>query len=66
MRYFRLFSAAMMLAAPASTQHTPELIDVGLARVWDAPGLTRAQKRKFLYDNAARFLRIDPANTGIR
>lgn len=43
----------------------PELIEVGIARVRNAPGLTDEQKRKFLYDNAARFLRIDPADTGI-
>lgn len=42
----------------------PELIRVAIARVWNAPGLSRAQKRKILYDNAARFLRIDPAGTG--
>jgi hypothetical protein len=43
----------------------PELIEVGITRVRNAPGLTEAQKRKFLYDNAARFLRIDPAGTGV-
>lgn len=43
----------------------PELIQVAIARVWQAPGLSRAQKRKILYDNAARFLRIDPARTGV-
>ncbi|QIK77887.1 amidohydrolase family protein [Sphingomonas piscis] len=43
----------------------PELIEVGIQRVWTAPRLTRTQKRKFLYENAARFLRIDPAKTGI-
>jgi len=43
----------------------PELIGIGIKRVWKAPSLTKGQKRKFLYENAARFLRIDPANTGI-
>lgn len=43
----------------------PELVGIGINRVWNAPGLTTAQKRKFLYENAARFLRIDPANTGL-
>lgn len=43
----------------------PELISVAIARVRAAPGLTDEQKRKFLYDNAARFLRIDPAQTGV-
>jgi len=42
----------------------PELIGASLARVRNAPQLTARQKRKFLYDNAARFLRIDPA--GVR
>jgi uncharacterized protein len=39
----------------------PDIIPVAINRVWRAPVLTRAQKRKFLYENAARFLRIDPA-----
>ena len=43
----------------------PEAIEVGVERVRSAPVLTRRQKRKFLYENAARFLRIDPADTGI-
>ena len=43
----------------------PELIGLGIARVRAAPGLTDDQKRKFLYDNAAHFLRIDPAGTGV-
>ncbi len=43
----------------------PDLVGIGIDRVWKAPGLTRAQKRKFLYENAAHFLRIDPAHTGI-
>lgn len=42
----------------------PDVIAITLQRVWSAPGITRVQKRKFLYENAARFLRIDPANTG--
>jgi hypothetical protein len=43
----------------------PELIGVSINRVRNAPGLTDDQKRKLLYDNAARFLRIDPAETGV-
>lgn len=43
----------------------PELVTVGIERVRGAPGITDVQKRKFLYDNAARFLRIDPARTGV-
>ncbi|KQS55978.1 hypothetical protein ASG17_07975 [Brevundimonas sp. Leaf363] len=43
----------------------PELVGAAIARVRAAPGLTEEQKRKFLYDNAARFLRIDPAGTGV-
>lgn len=43
----------------------PELVGVAIERVRAAPGLTDEHKRKFLYDNAARFLRIDPANTGV-
>ncbi len=40
----------------------PELIEVALERIQKTPGLSREQKRAILYDNAARFLRIDPAN----
>jgi len=43
----------------------PEAISFSVERVRNAPGLTAAQKRKFLYENAAHFLRIDPADTGI-
>jgi len=43
----------------------PDLIEASIERVRHAPGLTPAQKRKFLYENAARFLRIDPAATGV-
>jgi uncharacterized protein len=43
----------------------PELVGVAIDRVRAAPGLTEAQKQKFLYDNAARFLRVDPAQTGV-
>jgi predicted TIM-barrel fold metal-dependent hydrolase len=39
----------------------PDVIAVEVNRVWNAPGITTAQKRKFLYENAAHFLRIDPA-----
>jgi predicted TIM-barrel fold metal-dependent hydrolase len=39
----------------------PEMIEAGIARIKQAPGLTDAQKRKILYGNASRFLRIDPA-----
>jgi uncharacterized protein len=39
----------------------PELIDAALERVRSTPELSPEVKRKFLYENAARFLRIDPA-----
>ncbi|WP_158266210.1 amidohydrolase family protein [Allosphingosinicella deserti] len=39
----------------------PDLVDASLVRVRKAPGISAAVKRKFLYENAARFLRIDPA-----
>ena len=39
----------------------PELIEVAIESVQRVPGLSPAQKRAILYDNAARFLRIDPA-----
>lgn len=39
----------------------PEMIEAGISRIKQAPGLTSAQKRKILYGNASRFLRIDPA-----
>ena len=42
----------------------PDLVGVGITRIRKAPVLTPAQRRKILYDNAATFLRIDPA--GIR
>jgi hypothetical protein len=44
----------------------PELIEVAIERVQRVPGLSPAQRRAILYDNAARFLRIDPAGTGAR
>lgn len=43
----------------------PEIIEISINRVRSAPGLTDKQKRKFLYENAARFLRIDPARSGV-
>jgi len=43
----------------------PELVGVAIGRVRAWPGLTEVQKRKFLYNNAARFLRVDPAGTGV-
>lgn len=43
----------------------PGLIDVTLGRVRRAAGLSDAVKRKFLYENAARFLRIDPAGPAV-
>lgn len=39
----------------------PELIGASIERVRRTAVLSPAQKRKFLYENAARFLRIDPA-----
>ena len=39
----------------------PGLIEVAIESVQRVPGLSPAQKRAILYDNAARFLRIDPA-----
>lgn len=42
----------------------PDLVGVGIERVRNAPVLTPAQKRKILYGNASRFLRIDPAGIG--
>lgn len=43
----------------------PEVIGVGIDRVRSAPRVTDRQKRKLLYENAARLLRVDPANTGV-
>lgn len=43
----------------------PDVIEVSIERVRSAPALTDRQKRKFLYENAARFLRVDPAGTGV-
>lgn len=39
----------------------PEVIGEGIAAVESAPFLSAAQKRDILYNNAARFLRLDPA-----
>ena len=44
----------------------PDLIGVGIERIRAAPVLTAAQKRKILYGNASRFLRIDPAGVGTK
>jgi uncharacterized protein len=41
----------------------PELVDLSIARVRQTPHLSPEVKRKFLYENAARLLRIDPAAT---
>ncbi|WP_315763683.1 amidohydrolase family protein [Sphingomonas sp. Y38-1Y] len=43
----------------------PQMIGISIDRIRKTTALTAAQKRKFLYDNAARFLRIDPAGTGV-
>jgi hypothetical protein len=39
----------------------PETIERAIARIEAAPFLTAEQKRDILYDNAARFLRLDEA-----
>jgi len=39
----------------------PELIEISIAAIEEAPFLTGEQKRDILYDNAARFLRLDDA-----
>lgn len=39
----------------------PDLVDVSINRVRRTAALSQAVKRKFLYTNAARFLRINPA-----
>lgn len=39
----------------------PELIGIAIERVRRVPGLSYAQRRDILYNNAARFLRMDPA-----
>jgi len=44
----------------------PDLVGVGIERIRNAPVLTKAQKRKILYGNAATFLRIDPGGVGGR
>lgn len=38
----------------------PGLIDAAIAAIQEAPFLTERQKRDIFYDNAARFLRLDP------
>lgn len=43
----------------------PQMIGISIDRIRRTTALTAAQKRKFLYENAARFLRIDPAKTGV-
>jgi predicted TIM-barrel fold metal-dependent hydrolase len=39
----------------------PDLIEVSIRAIEDAPFLSEAQKRDILYNNAARFLRLSPA-----
>jgi predicted TIM-barrel fold metal-dependent hydrolase len=39
----------------------PGLIEVAIRSIEEAPFLTRAQKRDIFYNNAARFLRLSPA-----
>ena len=39
----------------------PGVIERSIKLIEDAPFLTKAQKRDILYNNAARFLRLDPA-----
>ena len=39
----------------------PETIEVGIKVIEDAPFLSPQQKRDILYNNAARFLRLDEA-----
>lgn len=39
----------------------PQAITVALRTIMDAPFLTAHQKRDILYNNAARFLRLSPA-----
>lgn len=39
----------------------PGLIEVGISAIEEAPFLSEAQKRDILYNNAARFLRLTPA-----
>ena len=41
----------------------PELIETAIDRVQQAPNLSTRQKRAILYDNAAKFLRLDPDRT---
>lgn len=38
----------------------PGLVDAAIAAIQEAPFLTERQKRDIFYDNAARFLRLDP------
>jgi uncharacterized protein len=37
----------------------PESIETGIRAIYDAPFLTKSQKRDILFNNAARFLRLD-------
>ncbi len=42
----------------------PDRIGVGIERIEEAPFLTEQQKRDILYNNAARFLRLDEEDSG--
>ncbi|MGD9903528.1 MAG: amidohydrolase family protein [Vicinamibacterales bacterium] len=44
----------------------PEKIGAGIASIRQAPFLTDEQERDILHDNAARFLRLDPAPSSAR
>lgn len=44
----------------------PEMLDRSISIIEEADYLTEAQKRKILFDNAVRFLKLDPANARAR
>jgi predicted TIM-barrel fold metal-dependent hydrolase len=43
----------------------PGIIEPAIASIEQAPFLTRKQKRDILYNNAARFLRLSPAEIAL-
>jgi hypothetical protein len=44
----------------------PEVIGLGVEAIESAPFLTPAQRRHILYQNAARFLRLEPGESRVR
>lgn len=44
----------------------PDKIGEGIAAIQEAPFLTEEQKRDILFNNAARFLRLDSGSNGVR